>query len=133
MDMKPLPVGAWIVFSILLLPALAVAAEPFDPEQPFREAATQNVLRSFLNHAMDVLEDHLEITGNFNPEDEQGRQRRHLKLRFYPEGKSNPDVSITAEGWFDLVPGSGQQDFHLRFSLPKPPAEHPSSHREDVL
>jgi hypothetical protein len=121
MDMKPLPVGAWIVFSILLLPA------------PFREAATQNVLRSFLNHAMDVLEDHLEITGYFSPEDKQGRQRRHLKLRLYPEGKSNPDASITAEGWFDLVPGSGQQDLHLRFSLPKPPTEHPPSHRKDVL
>ena len=117
--MKPVLFAVSILISLMLLPAWAGATEPFDAEQPFQEALSKNLLRPFLNQALEILEDHFEITGNVNQEGKPGDGRTRLKFRFYPEGKSKSDESITAEGWIDQSPDSRQQDLHLRFSLPK--------------
>jgi hypothetical protein len=113
--------SAAVLFVVLaLIPVESRAVELFDSEEPFNQAITKNLLRSFLNQALDVLDDHLEVTGALNPNEKQGNRQQYLKFRFYPEGKSRSNESMTAEGWVDQVPASGQQDFHFRFSLPKP-------------
>lgn len=127
------------VLAVVLLVVLALiavesrASEPFDSEEPFNQAVTKNVLRSLLNQALDVLEDHLEIIGSLNPDEKQGDRQQHLKFRFYPEGKSKSNESVTAEGWISQAPHSSQQDFHFRFSLPKPTPHQTPSEPLNVL
>jgi hypothetical protein len=82
---------------------------------------------------MDMLEDHLEISGNLSPDEKQGDRRGNFKLKFYPEGKSKSDESLSAEGWFDFSPDSGQQDFLFRFKLPKDPSKKPAQQFEGTL
>jgi hypothetical protein len=119
MNMKSALFAASILAGLMFLSPTAGATEPFDPEQPFREAISQDLLRPFLKEAMEILEDHFEITGNVNQESKPGDERTRLRFRFYPEGKSKSDESITAEGWIDQSPNSRQQDLHFRFSLPR--------------
>jgi len=127
------------VLAVVLLVVLALiavesrASDLFDSEEPFNQAITKNVLRSLLNQALDVLDDHLEIIGSLNPDEKQGDQQQHLKFRFYPEGKSKSNESVTAEGWISQAPHSNQQDFHFRFSLPKPTPHHIPSEPLNVL
>ncbi len=106
--------------TLALISGESRASEPFDLDEPFNQAITKEVLRSFLNQALDVLDDHLEIIGSLSPDEKHGDRQQHLKFRFYPEGKSQSNESVTAEGWVDQAPHSNQQGFHFRFSLPKP-------------
>ena len=123
-----------VLFAALVLISVeSRASEPFDPEEPFNQAITKNLLRSFLNQALDILDDHLEITGSLNPAEKQTDPPKHLKFRFYPEGKSKSDESVTAEGWIDQTPHSNQQDFHFRFSLPKPAPQQAPAESTNVL
>jgi hypothetical protein len=124
-----------LAFFILLMavPVWAGGPERFDPDQPFEQALTTNVLRSLLNQAMDMLEDHLEISGNLNPDEKQGDRRGNFKLKFYPEGKSKSDEHLLAEGSFDLSPDSDQQDFLFRFKLPKEPSKKSFQQPDGVL
>jgi hypothetical protein len=118
-------ISAAALFFLLLTP-LAWAGEtaPFDPEQPFQQGFSTSVLRSLLNGALDVFEDHLEITGD---------RRGNLRLKFYPEGKSKSDQHHQAEGWFRLDPDRALQEFHFRFQSPEEPAKNFSRHNSDVL
>ena len=125
--------AAVLLVVVAMIPVESRAAELFDSEEPFNQAITKNLLRSFLNQALDVLDDHLEVTGTLNPNEKQGNRQQYLKFRFYPEGKSRSNESMTAEGWIDQVPDSSQQDFHLRFSLPKPAPNQGPSKSVDVL
>jgi hypothetical protein len=122
-------------FFILLMavPVWAGGPERFDPDQPFQQALTTNVLRSLLNQAMDMLEDHLEISGDMNPDDKQGDRRGNFKLKFYPEGKSKSDEHLLAEGSFDFSPDSDQQDFLFRYKLPKEPSNKSFQQPDGVL
>lgn len=119
--MKQLFSAVLLLVAFAVVPTWSHAAESFDPEKPFNQAIAKNLLRSFLNQALDVLDEHFEMSGSFNPDGKQRDQRQHLKFRFYPEGKSKSRESITAEGWVDQPPDSSQQDFYFRFSLPKAP------------
>ena len=110
---------------VIAIPAWAGGSEEFDPDQPFREAMTKNLLRSWFNQALDVLDDYLEITGTLAPDEANGE--------FYPEGKSNSDDSITAEGWAGRSPDRRRQEFYFRFSLPESSSEHSSEQFEQVL
>jgi hypothetical protein len=122
-----------LLVALALMPTESRASELFDSEEPFNQAITKNLLRSFLNQALDVLDDHLEITGLLNPDQKHGDRQQYLKFRFYPEGKSKSNESVTAEGWIDQAPHSSQQDFHFRFSLPKPAPQQVPSTPPDVL
>ena len=125
---------AWAFFVLLMAsPVWAGGLEQFDPDQPFEQALTANLLRSFLNQAIDMLEDHLEISGNLSPDEKQSDRRGNFKLKFYPEGKSKSDESLSAEGWFDFSPDSNQQDFFFRFTLPKDPSKNPVHQFEGTL
>ncbi len=118
---------------VMAIPAWAGGPEEFDPDQPFREAITKNLLRSWFNQALDVLDDYLEITGALAPDEANGDRRSHLRFKFYPEGKSNSDESITAEGWAGRSPDRRQQELYFRFSLPESSSEHSSEQFEQVL
>jgi hypothetical protein len=119
---------------ILLLPLSARASEPeFDIEQPFKQGEIGQLLRSLLNEAMDVLDDHLAITGDLGRERANGDREGRLEFRFYPEGKSTSDEHVKAEGWFRYSPESELQDLHLRFQLPKHRSKQPPTQPENVL
>lgn len=125
--------AAVLLVALALIPIESRASEPFDSEEPFKQAITKSLLRSFLNQALDVLDDHLEIIGSLTPDEKQGDRQQYLKFRFYPEGKSKSNESMTAEGWVDQVPDSSQQDFHFRFSLPNPAPQQAPSRSAGVL
>jgi hypothetical protein len=128
---KTLAVALFFMYMTTL--ARAGETEPFDPEQPFAQALTTSVLRSLLNQALDALEDHLEITGNIDPDDVKGGRRGNLRFKFYPEGKSKSDQHLTAEGWFRFSPKHNLQDFHLRFKGPDESSKNSSRQFGDVL
>jgi hypothetical protein len=102
----------------LAAPACADTPETFNPDEPFEQAVTTKFLRSLLNQALDTLEDYVEISGNLHSEQMKGDQRKHLRLKFYPEGKSKSSQHFTAEGWLAPSPESGQQEWHFKFKLP---------------
>jgi hypothetical protein len=101
------------------VPLWAAEAEQFNPDQPFEQALTTNLLRSLLNQALDRLEDHVEISGSLNPDTSKSDKRGHLRFKLYPEGKSKSEQHFAAEGWFRSTPESGQHDWHFRFRLPE--------------
>ncbi len=125
--------AAVLLVVVAIIPVESRTAELFDSEEPFNQAITKNLLRSFLNQALDVLDDHLEVTGTLNSNEKQGNRQQYLKFRFYPEGKSKSNESMTAEGWVDQVPDSSQQDFHFRFSLPTPTLRQAPAESTNVL
>ena len=114
-------------------PALAGEALQFDPEQPFQKALSKNLLHSFLNQALDQLEDHLEISGDVTPNGATNERRGHLRLKFYPEGKAKSDQPLTAEGWFRLAPDNTVQDLSLRFRNPETPKKNALRQSDGVL
>lgn len=118
----------------LAAPVWATEAESFDPDQPFNQALTTTVLRSLLNQALDKLEDHVEISENLQSDDRKDDQGKHLRFKFYPEGKSKSDQHFTAEGWFRSLPESGQHDWRFQFRQPEDHSKkHPSPQIESPL
>ncbi len=112
--MIPVVVAAfWLVSWVA--PVQATQADTFDPDQPFEQALTSGLLRSLLNQALDRLEDHVEISGNLNQDETKGDRGKHLRFKFYPEGKSKSDQHFAAEGWFHASPESGQHEWHFKF------------------
>lgn len=122
-----------VFFLWMSVPAWAGEAVPFDPEQPFQEALSNNLLRSFLNQALDQLEDHLEIFGDLTPDKTTSDRRAHLRLKFYPEGKTKSDQPLTAEGWFRLAPDDTVRNFSFRFKNPEAPARNAQRQSDGVL
>lgn len=110
----------------MAFPVWAGEPESFDPEQPFREALSKNLLRSFLHEALDQLDDHLEISGSLVPDETTTDRRGHLQFKFYPEGKAKSDQPLTAEGWFRLAPNDTVQNFSFRFTNPERPSKNSS-------
>ncbi|HEX5545507.1 MAG TPA: hypothetical protein VFX10_08420 [Nitrospira sp.] len=103
----------------LAAPVQATEAESFDLDQPFNQAMTAGVLRSLLNQALDRLEDHVEISGNLHSDGTERDGEKHLRFKFYPEGKSKSDQHFTAEGWFRSLAESGKYDWHFQFRQPE--------------
>jgi hypothetical protein len=109
-----------ILLLVMSLPRTAVAETPsFDPDQPFRQAFTSNLLRAMLNKTLDLIENHLEIAGDLGQEDAAGERQGQFSIKVYPHGKSQSDEHLAAEGSFRLSPDLGRQDFHLRLERPK--------------
>ena len=120
------------IMAILAVPP-AWAAEPeFDPEQPFKGAG-QQLLESFLGQALQALDDHFEMSGSLDPEAGQSDQKKTLRFKFYPNGKSKSKDHIAAEGWFGPSTDSRQDEFHFRFTVPKSLTEPSSALPENVL
>jgi len=106
---------------LALLGALPVWAETpsFDPDQPFHQAFSSQMLRTWVNQALDVLEDHVQISGDLSNSGGRGDQQGRFELKLYPKGKSQSHDHVKAEGWFHVSPEAGRQDFHLRFERPE--------------
>jgi len=116
--MIPIVIAAfWFVYGVA--PVQATQADTFDPDQPFEQALSSGLLRSLLNQALDRLEDHVEISGDLIASDQKTERSRHLRFKFYPEGKSKSDQHFAAEGWFHTSPESGQHDWHFKFKRPE--------------
>jgi hypothetical protein len=116
--------GIILFMAVLSVPTFharpaAAEAPSFDPDQPFRESLGTHALRSLLNRALDILEDHVQIDGQLSESDPKGDQRGRLELKLYPKGKSKSDEHLKAEGWFSHSPESGWHDFHFRFQSPR--------------
>lgn len=109
-----------MLFALLIGVQQAAAADvpSFDPDQPFRESLSTHLLRSMLNRALDVLEEHVQIEGGLSSADPRGDQKGHLELKLFPKGKSKSEDHVKAEGWFSISPDSGVHDFHFRFKNP---------------
>ncbi len=103
----------------LAAPVWATEAESFDPDEPFKEAMTASALRLLLNQALDRFEDYVEISGNLHSNETKGNRGKHLRFKFYPEGKAKSDQHFTAEGWFRSLPESGQYDWRFQFNQPE--------------
>lgn len=126
--------AAALVLLSTTAPVWAVEPKPFNSEQPFRQTLSTSLFRSLLNEALDRLEDHIEIRANMDTDqDGKGDRRGHFQLRFYPEGRSQSDEHVTAEGWFHSSPGAGWQDWHFRFHLPTDRSRTSPLHFEDPL
>ncbi|MBX3325691.1 MAG: hypothetical protein U0223_13180 [Nitrospira sp.] len=100
-------------------PAVARAADTFNPDQPFQEVLSLNLLRSLFNQVVNQLDDHVEISSRLSQADSTTNGQRSLRFKYYPEGKSKSDRHLSAEGWFSSTTESEQLDWHFRFKLPE--------------
>lgn len=89
-------VTAAILLMCIAAPVWGSEPESFDSDQPFEQALATNFIRSLLNQVLDRLENHLEISGNRNPNQTKGDRRSHLRFKFYPEGRSKSDQHLRA-------------------------------------
>ena len=64
--------------------------------EPFKQA-TNSALRSLLDQALAVIEDHIEINDNIQPNKEMGARQGHFQLKVYPQGKSQSDDHFSAD------------------------------------
>jgi hypothetical protein len=118
---------------VILLVQPAWAAEPeFDPEQPFKGLG-QRLLESFLGQALEALDDHFEVSGNFDPDAQPNDRKQTMRFKFYPNGKSKSKDHVAAEGWFGPSKDSREDEFHFRFSIPKSLSEPLSDQPDQVL
>lgn len=123
-----------VLFAVLICsPHKSFADTPsFDPDQPFRQAFSSAMLRAVLNHTLDLIVDHLEITGDVARLESPNEQEGRFSVKVYPKGKSRSDEHVAVEGWFRLSPDLGRQDLHLRLR-PRTPSRGPSSRADDAL
>ena len=118
---------------------MVLAAQPvwasgpdFDPDQPFKGLG-QHLLESILGQALAALDEHFEMSGSLNADAQPNDQKKSLRFKFFPNGKSKSDDHIAAEGWFGPSPDSRQDEFHFRFTVPKSLSEPSSAQPENVL
>lgn len=109
------------MLTLLALPAWAgeqvqVRHDELNFDEPF-EQATKSVLRSLLNQALDLIENHIEITGYLQPNKETGEQQGHFQLKLYPQGKSQSDEHLSVDLRFQSFPDNRRFSFDL--NLPK--------------
>ena len=114
-------------------PVWAAEAEPFNPEAPFQQGLSTNLLRSLLNEALDKFEDHIEFMGKLDPGEGKGDQKGRWQFKFYPEGKSKSDEHVGADGWFRVAPDHTLRDFYFRFKHPEDSLKHSSPQSGEVL
>ena len=63
--MKHMLVRGALISIFLMSAGTALAEAPsFDPDQPFRQSFSSQMLRTLLNQALDILDDHLEVAGD---------------------------------------------------------------------
>jgi len=111
----------------------AWAAEPeFDPDQPFKGLG-QRLLESFLGQALEALDDHFEVSGNFDADAQPNDRKKTMRFKFYPNGKSKSNDHMSAEGWFGPSKDSREDEFQFRFSIPKSLSESSSDQPENAL
>jgi hypothetical protein len=116
------------ILTLLALPVwagerlLQPVSDELNFDEPFEQATAKSALRSLLNQALDLIEDHIEFKGNLRPNEERGEQQGHFQLKLYPHGKSQSDEHLSAELRFR----SSHNDQHLSFDL-KLPKESSSS------
>lgn len=96
----------------------SVGHDELNFDEPF-EQATKSVLQSLLNQGVDLIENHIEITGNLQPNKKTGEQQSHFQLKVYPHGKSHSDDHVSAELQFRSSPDYHHFSFDLK--LPKEP------------
>jgi len=115
----------YVLIAILTLPALSAWAEEraqlswhdeLNFEEPFEQAIGISALRSLLNQALNVIENHIELNGSMQPNDQTGEKQGRFQLKLYPYGKSQSDEHISAELRFRSSP----DDQHFSFDLKHP-------------
>jgi len=115
----------YVLIAILTLPALSAWAEEraqlsghdeLNFEEPFEQAIDISALRSLLNQALNVIENHIELNGSMQPNDQTGEKQGRFQLKLYPHGKSQFDDHISAELRFRSAP----DDQHFSFDLKLP-------------
>jgi hypothetical protein len=117
---------------ILVVQPVWAGGPDFDPEQPFKGAG-QRLLESFLGQALQALDDHFELSGDFDSDAPRGDRKKTLRFKFYPNGKSKSNEHVAAEGWFGPSLDAQQDEFHFRFTVPKSLHQSLSDLPENVL
>jgi hypothetical protein len=124
------------ILTLLAFPAWAgervqTVADGMNFDEPFEQATAKSALRSFLNHALDLIDDHIEVNGSMQPNDQTGEHQGRFQLKVYPHGKSQFDDHISAELRFRSSP----DDQHLSFDLmlPKESSNSPLYLRDNTL
>lgn len=128
--MKILTTAAFLLV-LVATPVWAGESGTFDPDQPFK-ALGHRLLDSVFSQVLEALDDHFELSGNF-ADDSASDQKKNLKFKFYPNGKSKSDDHITAEGWFGPSKDSLQEEFHFFLTIPKTVTESIVELPENVL
>jgi len=106
-----LPFPAWAGERVQL-----IEHDELNCHKPFEQTA-KSLLRSLLNHTVDLIDNHIELKGNLQPNKETGEQQGRFELRLYPYGKSQSDDQVSAELRFRSSPH--EQHFSFDFKLPR--------------
>ena len=100
----------YALIAILMLLALPAGAgeqvQHIGHDGPLEQAIGKSALHSLLNQALDLIENHIEIKANLQPNEDTGDRQGHFQLKLYPHGKSQSDDHVSAELQFLLAQGS---------------------------
>jgi hypothetical protein len=82
------------------------------------------VLTDTIAQGLAIIQDRIEINATTTPESD-GEESTHLRLKLFPNGKSQPDDAMSVEGTFRRSPDPADQHFGFDFRIvpPKPKAE----------
>lgn len=91
-----------------------------DLNESFEQAVPYNLLRGLFNQALSTLHEYLEVEATLPGGGQTHQQAGEFRLKLFPQGKSQSQEHMTAEGSFRLSPDADEQEFTLRFKSSKP-------------
>ena len=115
-----------VMIALTVVPAYAASDEPHSAWS-LNEILDQGsrLLTDTITHGLAIVQNHLEFDSSTTGSSSAGEQSTHLRLKLFPNGKSQPEDALGAEGTFrhSLDPSDQHFGFEFRLLPPKHSAD----------
>jgi hypothetical protein len=117
--------------ALIVLPAYAASDEPRSAWS-LNEILSQGsrLLTDSITHGLAIVQNHVEFDSSTTGGPSNGEESTHLRLKLFPNGKSQPDDALSAEGTFRRSVDPSDRHFGFEFRLLPP--KHSSDPKEYI-
>ena len=117
--------------ALIVLPAYAASDEPRS-EWSLNEILNQGsrLLTDSITYGLAIVQNHVEFDSSTTGGPSNGEESTHLRLKLFPNGKSQPDDALSAEGTFRRSVDPSDRHFGFEFRLLPP--KHSSDPKEYI-
>ncbi|SRR6476469_7397963 len=117
--------------ALIVLPAYAASDEPRSAWS-LNEILNQGsrLLTDSITHGLAIVQNHVEFDSSTTGGPSNGEESTHLRLKLFPNGKSQPDDALSAEGTFRRSVDPSDRHFGFEFRLLPP--KHSSDPKEYI-
>jgi hypothetical protein len=77
------------------------------------------ILTETITHGLNIIQDRIQMEATTTPGSD-GEESTHLRLKLFPNGKSQPDDAMSVEGTFRRSPEAPDQHFSFDFRIVPP-------------